>query len=80
MLKEENYILKFFNICLKNLKSEDIFYKSFNDVFRYKDVEIFYHKFLFLLSKFTKGRKKIIVISNKRFELYACILSIILIN
>lgn len=78
MLKEENYILKFFNICLKNLKSEDIFYKSFNDVFRYKDVEIFYHKFLFLLSKFTKGRKKIIVISNKRFELYACILSIIL--
>lgn len=77
MFKEKNYITKFFNICFKNLKSEDIFYKSYNKVFRYKDVGIFYRKFLFFLSKFDKDRKKIIVISNKRFELYACIISII---
>lgn len=77
MFREENYISKFFNICNKNLKSDAIFYKSYEKVFRYNDVRIFYSKFLFFLSKFTKERKKIIVISNKRFELYACILSII---
>ena len=77
MLKEENFISKFFNICNKNLKSNAIFYKSYDKVFRYNDVRIFYRKFLFFLSKFTKERKKIVVISNKRFELYACILSII---
>ena len=77
MFKEKNYITKFFNICFKNLKSENIFYKSYNKVFKYKDVDIFYRKFLFFLSKFDKDRKKIIVISNKRFELYACIISII---
>ena len=77
MLSEERYIAKFFSTCHKNLKLENIFYKSSKKVFSYKDIQKFYKKFSSFLYKFTNERKKIAIISSKKFDLYACILSVI---
>jgi len=76
---EENYLIKkFFKKSFENLKSKKIFYKYFDKSYSYTDLNEFYIKFKNFFSKFKNNRKKIIIISEKSFEMYACILSVIL--
>ena len=79
MTMEENYLIKkFFKKSFENLKSKKIFYKYFDKSYSYTDLNEFYIKFKNFFFKFKNNRKKIIIISEKSFEMYACILSVIL--
>ena len=71
-------IQKFFEQSFKNLKSNKLFYKYKNKKFKYTDLKKFYNKFSNFLLKFEKKRKKIVIISENSFEMYACIISVIL--
>ena len=71
-------IQKFFDQSFKNLKSNKLFYKYKNKKFKYTDLKKFYNKFSNFLLKFEKERKKIVIISENSFEMYACIISVIL--
>ena len=71
-------IQKFFKQSFKNLKSKKIFYQYINKSYSYADLNKFYNKFLNFLLQFENKRKKIVIISEKSFEMYACIISVIL--
>ena len=71
-------IKKFFSRSFKNLKSKKFFYQYANKSYIYTDLDKFYRKFLNFLYQFKNERKKIVIISEKSFEMYACIISVIL--
>ena len=71
-------IKNFFKQSFKNLESKKIFYKYYDECYTYSDLKEYYNKFLNFITFFKKERKKIIIISEKSFEMYACILSVIL--
>ena len=71
-------INKFFKQSFENLKSKKIFYQYINKSYSYVDLKKFYEKFSNFLLQFNNERKKIVIISEKSFEMYACIVSIIL--
>jgi len=71
------YNLNFINKCYKNLNSNKIFYKYFDEEKSYKDLKNYYLKFDSLVKK---KRLKIITFSDKSFEMYASIASIFLTN
>ena len=71
-------IKKFFSQSFKNLKSKKFFYQYANKSYIYTDLDKFYRKFLNFLYQFKNERKKIVIISEKSFEMYACIISVIL--
>jgi len=71
-------INKFFTQSFENLKSKKIFYQYINKRYSYADLNKFYEKFSNFLLQFNNERKKIVIISEKSFEMYACIVSIIL--
>lgn len=75
IMKSEKIIDQFFKKSLHNLDFDKIFYKNFNKVFYYKDLKVYYTKYINYLSKFFKNRKKVAVISEKKFQLYATIIS-----
>ena len=78
MIKKTDLIKTFFKKSLENLNSKKVFYKYHNKIYSYIDLKNFYNKFLNFLHKLKNERKKIVIISEKSFEMYACILSIIL--
>jgi len=69
--------LNFINTCYKNLNSNKVFYKYFDEEKSYKDLKNYYLKFHFLVKK---KRLKIVTFSDKSFEMYASIASIFLTN
>jgi len=71
-------IQKFFDQSFKNLKSNKLFYKYYNKRFKYTDLKKFYNKFSNFLLQFKNERKKIVIISENSFEMYACIISVVL--
>jgi len=71
-------IKKFFKQSFKNLKSKKIFYQYKNKSQKYTDLDKFYKKFLNFFYQFKNKRKKIVIISEKSFEMYACIISVVL--
>ena len=75
IMRSEKIIEKFFKTSLNNLDSKKIFYQNFNKKFSYKDLKIYFKKYLNYLSKYFKNRKKIAIISEKKFYLYATIIS-----
>ena len=75
LMKSEKIIDQFFKKSLNNLDSNKIFYKNFNKKFYYKDLKIYYTKYVNYFSKFFKNRKKVAIIAEKKFQLYATIIS-----
>mgnify|MGYP001208873609 CR=1 FL=1 len=71
------YNLNFVNKCHKNLYSNKIFYKYYDDEKSYKDLKNYYLKFNFLIKS---NRLRIATFSDKSFEMYASIVSIFLTN
>ena len=73
-------ISDFYKKIFKNLDSDKIFFRDEKETFTYKDLKIYYSKFNFLVSKSAKKKNKICTISEKSFDLYASIVSILLSN
>ena len=71
---------KFYNAIFNNLSSYKTFYRYNKKNFKYKDIEFFYYSFLKILSKFKKKQNKICILSEKSFNLYSCIVSVLLSN
>ena len=71
----------FYKKILENLKSTNIFYKYNSEKYSYKDVNIFFNIFLETLNTLkSKKQNKICTLSNKSFNFYACVVSILLSN
>ncbi len=77
-MKTNQLIKKFFNKSFKNLESKKIFYKYGNNNYNYLKLKKFFLKFANFLEEYSNKRKKIAVISEKNFEVYSTIISIIL--
>ena len=74
-------IYKFYNKIYNNLFRNKIFYRYYEKIYTYKDLNKFYFNFKNFSKKFKKIKNnKICIISEKSFELYACIASILLSN
>jgi D-alanine--poly(phosphoribitol) ligase subunit 1 len=74
-MKSEKIIERFFNKSLNNLNSKKIFYRNYKTKYYYRDLKNYYKKYLCKFSKSFNTRKKIAIISDKKFELYATIVS-----
>jgi len=77
-----NNYREFYTKILKNMSSNDIFYKYYNKSYSYKDFENFSNKFLIYLykNKFLNKKTTILTYSNKSFEMYASIFPILISN
>ena len=73
-------ISSFYKKIFKNLDSDKIFYINGKDLRSYKDLKVFYQKFVNVVSFLSKKRNKIFILSEKSFELYAASVSVVLSN
>ena len=73
-------ISSFYKKIFKNLESDKIFYINDKDLRSYKDLKVFYQKFINVVSFLPKKRNKIFILSEKSFELYAASISVVLSN
>ena len=60
--------------------STNIFYKYYEEKYTYKDLYLFFYSFVKILGSFKKKQNKICTLSNKSFNFYACVVSILLSN
>jgi acyl-CoA synthetase (AMP-forming)/AMP-acid ligase II len=77
-----NNYKKFYNKILKNMNSKRIFYRYYDKFYNYKDFKNFSLKLLSYFDKnnFLNKRITIVTYSNKSFEMYASIFSILISN
>ena len=74
-------IKKFYKKIFKNLNSKEIFYKYFNEVYFYSDVlKIFIIFKKFIIKYKIQKQSKICILSEKTFQHYSLIISILLSN
>ena len=77
-MKSSPLIKKFFDKSFQNLNTSKIFYKYGNITFSYKNLKEFYYKFLNFFDNNPIERKKIVIISEKNYEMYSAIISVVL--
>ena len=70
----------FYKKIFKNMNSTNIFYKYYEEKYTYKDLHLFFYSFVKLLGSFKKKQNKICTLSNKSFNFYACVVSILISN
>ena len=74
-------IKKFYNKIFKNLNSKEVFYKYFNELYFYSDVLKIFIKFnKFIIKYKIRKQSKICILSEKTFQHYSLIISILLSN
>ena len=74
-------IKKFYNKIFKNLNSKEVFYKYFNELYFYSDVlKIFIIFNKFIIKYKIRKQSKICILSEKTFQHYSLIISILLSN
>ena len=80
-MKFEFYLNNFFFALKKNLETKNFFYRYFNLTYTYQDLKKYINSFLKFLNKNQISNKsKIVILSNKCFEMYASSIAIFISN